>query len=136
MQSKLNPYISFKDNAREALTFYHSVFGGNIDLRTYKELGGAPEGTDENLIMHGAVESPNGLTLMGADNPKLEFTPKNMSIALTGDNDAELSGFFEKLSAGGTVMVPLEAAPWGDKFGMFTDKFGIDWMVNIAAQKS
>jgi PhnB protein len=57
-------------------------------------------------------------------------------MSLSGDNDAELSGYFEKLSDGGTIREPLRAAPWGDKFGMLTDQFGIEWLVNIAGPKA
>jgi PhnB protein len=60
----------------------------------------------------------------------------NYSMSLSGDNEAELKGYFEKLLAGGNVTMPLEKAPWGDTFGMLTDKFGVSWLVNIAGQKA
>ncbi len=75
---------------------------------------------------------------MAADTPNgMSYRPgTNMSMALNGDNEAELTGYFNKLSAGGTIKVPLAKAPWGDTFGMFTDKFGIEWMVNIVGKKA
>jgi len=138
MSSKLNPYISFKDNARQALEFYYSVFGGKLTMNTFKDFQASQNPAEENLIMHGQLDTENGFTLMAADTPSyMTYEPgKNISISLSGENEAELRGYYQKLSAGGTIAQPLEKAPWGDTFGMFTDKFGIDWMVNIAGQKS
>jgi PhnB protein len=88
--------------------------------------------------MHAMLEADNGIVLMGADTPKaMEYhAGKNGSISLSGDNEAELTAYYKKLSAGGTIREPLRKAPWGDTFGMFTDKFGVDWMVNIAGRKA
>lgn len=138
MQSKLNPYLSFKDNAREAMEFYKSVFGGKLTMTTFKEFNASQDPGEDSKIMHSMLEAANGITFMGADTPKgMEFRPgKNISMALSGDNEAELTAYFEKLSAGGTIREPLAKAPWGDTFGMLTDKFGIEWMVNIAGKKA
>lgn len=138
MQSKLNPYLNFNGNAREAMEFYTSALGGTITMTTYKEGGMLQNPAEENKIMHAMLIAENGMTLMGADSPEgWEFVVgTNVSISLSGDNDTELSRYFEKLSAGGTIQEPLKLAPWGDKFGMFIDKFGIRWMVNIAGKKS
>jgi PhnB protein len=93
---------------------------------------------DADLVMHAQLDAPNGMTLMAADTPpSMEYhAPAGLSISLSGDDDGELSGYWQKLSEGGTVTMPLEAAPWGDKFGMLTDRFGIGWMVNIAGPNS
>jgi PhnB protein len=138
MPSRLNPYISFYGNAREAMEFYKSVFGGKLTISTFKEFGMATDPSQDSLVMHSMLEAENGITFMGSDTPAgMPYRPgASISMALNGDNDAELTSFFEKLSAGGTVGMPLAAAPWGDKFGSFTDKFGIDWLVNIAGKKS
>jgi len=138
MQTRLNPYISFRSNAREAMEFYHSVFGGNLSISTFKEYQASQDPSDDHLVMHAMLEAPNGLTLMGADTPsRMEFHGGgDFSISLSGDNEPELTGYFQKLSAGGTVTEPLVKAPWGDTFGMLTDKFGINWMVNIAGKQS
>jgi PhnB protein len=132
MASRLNPYISFTSNAREAMEFYKSVFGGNLTLSTFGELG-APDGPDADRIMHGMLETDNGFTIMGADTPTgMEInTGSNIAISLSGDDAGELRGYWEKLSADGTVSVPLEKQMWGDEFGMCADRFGIGWMVNI-----
>lgn len=137
MQTRLNPYLSFRDNAREAMEFYRTVFGGQLDMNTFKEFGASADPAEDNLIMHSMLEADNGITFMAADTPsRMEYRPgTTMSMSLSGDDDAELSGYFEKLSEGGTVREPLVTAPWGDRFGMLTDRFGIDWMVNIAGQQ-
>ena len=138
MQSKLNPYLSFKDNTREAMEFYRTVFGGKLDLSTFKDYHASQDPSEDNLIMHSVLEADNGITIMASDTPnRMEYRPgTNMSMSLSGDNEAELKAYFEKLSAGGMVTMPLEKAIWGDSFGMCTDTFGVQWLVNIAGQKA
>lgn len=138
MPSRLNPYLNFKDQARDAMDFYHEVFGGELTTQTFAE-GGMSEGPDDaNLVMHAQLEAANGMTLMGADTPpSMEYVaPAGMGISLSGDDDAELSGYWDKLSQGAKITMPMETAPWGDKFGMLTDRFGVAWMVNIAGPQS
>lgn len=138
MNSKLNPYIGFKDNAREAMEFYHTVFGGKLDLNTFGESQASEDPSEDNKIMHGMLVTDNGITLMGSDTPKsMEHAEKsNISISLSGDNEEELRGYWDKLSEGGTITMPIEKAPWGDTFGMLVDKFGVTWMVNIAGPQA
>lgn len=137
MQSKLNPYLGFKDNAREAMEFYKTVFGGKLEIHTFEEYHASEDPSELNKVMHAVLEADNGVTFMAADTPNhMEYKPgTNVSMSLSGDNDAELTGYFDRLSEGGTVIQPLESAPWGDKFGMVNDKFGVQWMVNIAGPK-
>jgi PhnB protein len=133
--TRLNPYISFRGTAREAMEFYQSVFGGELDLSTFSDFQMPGIGEDEaDLIMHGQLEAPGGLVLMGADTPRsMELAEgSSITISLSGDDDVELRGYWDKLAEGGTVSMPLEAAPWGDAFGQLTDRFGVSWMVNIA----
>jgi len=133
MTSRLNPYISFNGDARDAMEFYKSVLGGKLDLNTFGSLGGA-EGDDADKIMHAQLETDLGFTLMGADTPShMEFTPGNtMTVSLSGDDGDQLRGYWEALSEGGNVTVPLEKQMWGDEFGMLVDRFGVAWMVNIS----
>ena len=132
MASRLNPYISFDGNAREALEFYEGVFGGTLTLSTFGEFGeqNAPH---SDKIMHGMLETDSGFTLMGADTPPgMDHNPgTNIAVSLSGDDGDELRRYWEQLSAQGTVTVPLEKQMWGDEFGMCVDQFGIGWMVNI-----
>ncbi len=132
MASRLNPYLSFRDNAREAMEFYKSVFGGTLTVNTFGEYGA--EGADADKLMHAQLETDSGYTLMGADTPEgMQHNPgDNITISLSGDDADSLRGYWAKLSEGGTVSVPLEKQMWGDEFGQCTDQFGIPWMVNIA----
>ncbi|MBA3373676.1 MAG: VOC family protein [Euzebyaceae bacterium] len=132
MASRLNPYISFTGNTRQAMEFYERVFGGTATLNTFGEFG-AQDSPDADNIMHGMLETDSGFTLMGADTPPgMEHNPgDNIAVSLSGDDDAELRGYWEQLSDGGTVSVPLEKQMWGDEFGACVDQFGITWMVNI-----
>lgn len=138
MTVHLNSYLNFRGNAREAITFYHSVFGGEVTISTFGDfqMSEAPE--DKDLVMHAVVTTPNGLVIMAADVPsQMPHNPgDNFSLSLSGpaSDDAELRGYWEKLTDGGTVTMPLEKAPWGDTFGMCLDKFGIHWMADITAE--
>lgn len=136
MPSSLNPYLSFKNNAREAMEFYKSVFGGELSLSTFGEFGN-PDPAESNLVMHSFLAAPNGFKLMGSDTPaRMDFKPAgNITVSLSGDDEAELTGYWNKLKDGAQINLPLEKAPWGDSFGMLTDRFGIPWMVNIGATK-
>jgi PhnB protein len=133
MASRLNPYIGFSDNARQAFEFYQGVFGGTLALNTFGEFG-AKDSPDADKIMHGLLETSSGFTLMGADTPTgMEYKPgTNIAVSLSGDDGDELHGYWDKLSAVGTVTMPLEKQMWGDEFGMCVDQFGISWMVNIS----
>lgn len=133
MSTRLNPYIGFRDNARQAMEFYQSVFGGELQLSTFADLGAGDDPAEAAKIMHGQLEAENGLVLMAADTPNnMEYSPGgSVSISLSGDDEPTLRGYWEKLADGGTVTEPLQTAPWGDAFGMCTDRFGVAWLVNI-----
>jgi len=137
MATRLNPYISFKDNARDAMEFYKDVFGGTLNVSTFGEFG-QPDSPDADKIMHAQLETDSGYTLMASDTPQgMEYNPgDNITVSLSGDDSDELRGYWTKLSEGGTVSMPLEKQMWGDEFGSCTDKFGIGWMVNIAGDSS
>lgn len=133
MASRLNPYLSFKDNAREAMEFYRTVLGGELEVMTFGQMGGTPE----DGVMHSMLETPDGYTLMGSDTPDgMEWEPGfvNVTLSISGDDTDKLRGFFSGLAEGGTVRMPLEMQMWGDEFGMLTDKYGVGWIVNIAGE--
>ena len=134
MPTRLNPYLSFRDDAREAMEFYRSVFGGELTISTFGDFGASDDPSEKDKVMHSQLESPGGLVLMGADTPNsMDFTSGgSVSVSLSGDDEAELTGYWQKLSDGGTVQEPLSKAPWGDSFGMCVDRFGVSWLVNIA----
>lgn len=139
MSVQLNPYLNFPDGkAREAMEFYKSVFGGTLEAMTFGEMpdmpGNAPAMAD--LIMHSALFTDDGLQLMGADVPEgMAYNPPS-SISLSGDEEERLKGYWAKLSEGAEIGEELARAPWGDHFGMLTDRYGVPWMVNIAGPQS
>lgn len=136
MATLLNPYLSFRDNAREAMDFYRSVFGGELTSSTFGEFQVSEDPAESNKVMHSQLTTASGFTLMASDTPNsMEYTPgNNFTVSLSGlaDDEAELRGYWDRLSEGGTVTMPLESAPWGDSFGSLDDKFGVKWLVNIA----
>ncbi len=131
MASRLNPYLSFSNDARLAMEFYREVLGGKLEVNTFGEFG---DQENADLIMHSMLETPSGFTLMAADTPVgMDHNPgNNVAISLFGEDEAELRGYWDKLLDGAQVTMPLETQVWGDLFGMLTDRFGIGWMVNIA----
>jgi PhnB protein len=139
MGSRLNPYLTFQGNAREAMEFYRDVLGGTLNMQTFAEGGMEHDPADAEKIMHAELENESGFALMASDTATgMPSEPMSgVQVSLSGDAaaDAELSGYWDKLSAAGTVVMPLEAAPWGDKFGMVTDPYGVLWMVNIASEE-
>jgi PhnB protein len=140
MTIRLNPYLGFKSNAREAIEFYHSVFGGDLAISTFAEFNASQDPSEDDLVMHSILTTPNGLTLMASDTPdRMEYRPgTNITVSLSGDSDdeGELVGYWAKLMEDGTEIMPLSKAIWGDSFGMGADRFGIGWLVNITAAAS
>jgi PhnB protein len=136
--STLNPYINFRDNARQAMEFYREVFGGDLKVNTFGEYGDSNAPGADN-VMHAQLETDKGFTLMASDAPPgmdLDEGPGQISISLSGDDEQELRGYWDKLSDGGTVTMPFEKQMWGDLFGMCTDKFGVPWMVDVVQPQS
>ncbi|TWP47506.1 VOC family protein [Lentzea tibetensis] len=136
MASRLNPYLSFAGNARQAMEFYKEVFGGELNVNTFADFGNT-EGEIANNVMHSQLETPSGYTLMASDMaPDQGAAVPNSAVSLSGDDADELRGYWEQLSGkGGTVQVPMEKQMWGDEFGMCVDQFGVPWMVNVVAQQ-
>ena len=133
MASQLNPYLNFNGNARQALEFYASVFGGQPALSTFADLG-ATDSPDADRIMHGALETDAGYSIMAADvTSDMEYhSMAGCSISISGDDADNLHGYWDKLSAGGTITMPMSKQVWGDEFGMCVDQFGVPWLVNIS----
>lgn len=139
MSSGVNPCIVFNGNARQALEFYREVFGGELEVGTVADFG-SPESPNADKVMHARLETHAGYTLMGWDFPDDRpghppYHPGNNVAVFIGGDDDELRGYFEKLSVGGTVTLPLEEQVWGDEAGSLVDQFGISWMFNITAQQ-
>ncbi|MEO6453202.1 MAG: VOC family protein [Ginsengibacter sp.] len=131
----LNPYLNFNGNTEEVFNFYKSVFGGEFTmLQRFKDIPDADKmpAEEQEKIMHIALPI-GGNILMGTDVPSSRppVTPgTNSSISISALSEEEAHKLFSGLSAGGTIDMPLEKMFWGALFGMFTDKYGIQWMVN------
>ena len=138
MSTQLNAYLNFRDNARQAMEFYREVFGGTLTLSTFGESSASADPSEDDLVMHAELAGDHGITFMASDTPpRMDYRPgTNFSMSLSGDDDALLSGWYQRLAEGGTVTMPLEKAPWGDTFGMCVDRFGVSWLVNISATSS
>jgi len=141
MTTAMTPYLQFGGVAREAMEFYHSVFGGEYSAMTYQEGMNDGNPATADLIMHSSLYLDRGLHIMASDTPPEMGVRGNGTIALSNDGDdstdeATLNEWWKKLSEGSTIDVPLEKAPWGDSFGQLTDRFGVCWMFNIGAQQN
>jgi PhnB protein len=133
--AQLNPYISFRSEAREAMEFYQRVFGGELALDTFASYEGMVQDPSENdLIMHAQLTTPDGFVLMAADTPTgMDYVkPAGISVSVSGDDEARLDGFWNALADGGSVVMPFEVPPWGGRFGMLRDKYDIDWMISYS----
>lgn len=122
----------FEGNCREAMTFYQSLFGGTVKSMTFGEVDNSCPQALKDSIMHASLMGGE-VELLGCDNPEPKPTKSgNISLALNGNDEERLTQVFNQLSEGGKIVVPLEKQMWGDLFGVVSDAFGIDWMVNIS----
>lgn len=138
MTLQLNAYLSFRDDARQAMEFYRGIFGGELTVSTFADFQAAADAADRDKVMHAQLTTEAGLVLMASDTPSgmSRTQGTNFSLALSGDDEPTLRRYFEALTGGGTVTMPLDKAPWGDVFGMCTDRYGVQWMVSIAQPAS
>jgi PhnB protein len=135
MASQLNPYLTFNGNAREAMEFYHSIFGGELKVSTFGEFG-VPDPAMADKVMHAQLTSPKGYLLMGSDTgPGMPTAGTNVTVSLSGDPGEGIEEAWAKLAEGGQVTMPFEKQMWGDLFGQLVDKFGTQWMVDVVAQQ-
>ncbi len=135
----LNPYIFFDGQAEEAMEFYKKVFGGELTIQKMSEV---PEearqaaiNPDPNRVMHASLDG-GMVKLMASDSAKASQKAAKIELSLNGSNAVMLREVYKALSEGGEATMPLAKQFWGDEFGMLTDKFGVDWMVNIEGSKA
>jgi PhnB protein len=136
MEATLTPYLNFNGNTAEAMKFYQSILGGELNMQTFEQAKMAESPEQKNLIVHATLKS-GAVSLMASDSMPgrpAEFGD-NVHMSLMGGDSGKLTEVFQRLAEGGSVDMPLAKQFWGDTFGMVTDKFGVHWMVNIAAQQ-
>lgn len=135
MPISLNPYLHFDGQAREALDFYASLFGGTPEVMTFAAFT-EPNSPDADRVMHGFLRGSTGIELMAADSPSDQpITGQGdgrITCTLSGDDEEALTQYWSGLSDGGQIQVPFEKQMWGDVFGMCVDRYGIAWMINVA----
>ncbi|WP_016908703.1 VOC family protein [Streptomyces xiaopingdaonensis] len=139
MSLKSVAHLNFRGDARAALEFYHSVFGGEIAVVTYGDAGTASDATEAKHVIWGQVVADDGFHVMAYDVPA--GTPWNRGenaffLSLRGETEEEITGCWEKLSAGATVAHPLAPSQWAPLYGMLTDRFGVVWVVDVASEYS
>lgn len=143
-------HLNFHGNARQALEFYHSVFGGNLVIATYADFGAPKDTPNADKVVWGQVVADSGFQVMAYDVPSLEqpsrtstpstrrehgmtITNAPFFISLRGESVKEISALWEKLSASATVIEPIAQSPWAKLFGMLTDRFGVTWVVDVVS---
>ncbi|MET8437937.1 VOC family protein [Streptomyces sp900116325] len=137
MPARVTPYLNFGGNAREAMEFYQSIFGGTLHITTFADLRRAQDASQADLVAHSLLKGAAGVMLMGSDTPTPEEYKPNgsFSVALGGD-EAHLTEYWDKLAEAGTVTVPFATSAWGALHGQCVDKFGTAWLVNVTANSS
>lgn len=135
MSVALTPYLNFDGNTREAMEFYHGVLGGELTVTSFAEgMGGEADPALADRVMHAGLFVAPGLYLMASDTMPGQPSSPNGTLSLSSADAADaatLRGYWEGLVADGTVVMPLELAPWGDMYGMLVDRFGVSWMADF-----
>jgi PhnB protein len=128
----LNVYLFFKGNCREAMEFYKNIFGGELTIQTYGDVSATDDKNKAEHIMHASLEGGD-VKLMASDTDMASEKAAKVSLSLGGKDEARLREIFDQLSEDVEVKYPLKKEFWGDIFGSVTDKYGVEWMVNIEA---
>ena len=131
--ANLNPYLSFRTEARQAMEFYRDVLGGDLEITTFGEFPDMVQDPGQaDLVMHAQLTTADDLVLMASDTPDgmTYEAPAGISVSLSGNTQARTQEVWDALSAGATVTMPLDTPPWGGTFGMLVDRFGIAWMLH------
>jgi PhnB protein len=134
---ELAPYIFFKGDCRQAMEQYERIFGGELEMTTYDQVPGDFPGKSEmsGKVMNASLATERGFVIRASDTQKASPKSKKVELCLTGEDEEGLRKIFDSLSAEGDVTKPLEKEFWGDIFGQVTDKFGVEWMIDILPAK-
>ncbi|MEZ0091377.1 VOC family protein [Streptacidiphilus sp. EB129] len=132
-------HLNFRGDAGAALTFYHSVFGGDLTAVSYQDAGNVQDPAEADQVMWGQVAADSGFRVMAYDVPS--HLPWNRGenaffVSLRGEGAEEVTAYWEKLSDGATVQQPLAPAMWAPLYGMLTDRFGVTWVVDVVSEYS
>ena len=150
MSVQTTTHLNFRGDARQALEFYQSVFGGHLVVNTYADFGMPPELTGADTVVFGLVAADNGFRIMAYDIPgqieggiagggsthrenNTTITDQALFVSLSSPTLAELQGYWDALALDGTIVEPLAASAWSAGFGMLTDRFGVTWSASVAA---
>ena len=128
-------HLNFRGDARQALEFYHTVFGGNLTVMTYGDMGNVQEPSEANQVVWGQVDGGNGFRVMAYDVPSSRPWSRGEDpffISLRGESAEEITTFWEGLAKGATIMAPLAVSQWSPLYGMLKDQFGVTWVVDVA----
>ncbi|WP_295840307.1 VOC family protein [uncultured Microbacterium sp.] len=133
MTTSLVAYLQFRSSTREAMEFYHSVFGGDLDVASFDDFHLPVDEGEGHLVMHARLRTPRGFVIMASDTPSgMDVSPAGgFSLALTGDEEDVLRGWFAGLAEGGRIEMPVDVPPWGGLYGTLVDRFGVAWMVAV-----
>ncbi|MER6164537.1 VOC family protein [Streptomyces violaceorubidus] len=137
MTAKAVTHLNFRGEAREALTFYRSAFGGDLTLVTYQDAGNVQDPAAAHQVMFGQVSSADGPSVMAYDVPS--DLPWNRGenaffVSVRGESAEEITAYWERLAEGATVLRPLGAAQWASLYGMLRDRFGVTWILDVVRE--
>jgi PhnB protein len=152
MTLKTTTHLNFRGDARAALEFYQSVFGGQAVIRTYGEFGMPADAPGADDVVFGQVETADGFRVLAYDIPGqsggladhagstrrengVTITDRPFFLSVDGESLDEVQGYWDKLSAGSTIIEPLAASAWSGGFGMLTDPFGVTWVLGVTAEQ-
>lgn len=135
MTIKTVTHLNFRGQARAALQFYQSVFGGELVAVTYADAYAAQDPTEADQVMWGQVTSQNGFAVMAYDVPgQRPFNPGEGAffVSVRGETAAEITDYWAKLAVGATILAPLAPSNWAPLYGMLKDRFGVTWVFDVA----
>ncbi|MFI6787974.1 VOC family protein [Nonomuraea sp. NPDC050383] len=130
-------HLNFRGDARAALEFYQSVFGGHLSVVTYKDAGNPQDAAEADQVMWGQVVSDRGFHVMAYDVPSRlpwDRGENSFFLSVRGDSAEEITAYWERLSEGASIAQPLGPAQWAPLYGMLTDRFGVVWVVDVASE--
>jgi PhnB protein len=137
MTVSVTNHLNFRGDARAALEFYQSVFGGDLVIVTYKDAYSVQDPAEAGQVMWGQVAAKNGFRVMAYDVPSRMPWDQGKNaffVSVRGDSTREITELWEKLSVGATVVQPLAPSGWAPLYGMLKDRFGITWVLDVAAE--